>query len=902
MTDTYLASTAPTLKGRLIAAFLVVAGLIVADYVLEYSKSATVDNSAHAINLSGRQRMLSQRIAVLSETHLRYISEGTEAIEDNSDAESVRADLHAAIERMAREHGKLTEGDPSRKVRPPTGELARHYFGGAPSLDQQVGRFLDQARRIAAADQVTPQVESLLKNVLDDARRPLLEQLDKAVSLREDAAVAAADELSSLGTALFLVKLAGLLAVFLLFVRPTFRLVEAKFREVAETNAILEREARRREEVLWGTSAGTWEWNVQTGETVFNERWAEIIGYRLEELEPVSIETWLSFAHPDDLKVSGERLEAHFAGETDHYECEARMRHKDGHWVWVLDRGKVVEWTEDGKPLRISGTHAEITKRKEAEEVLSQQAEELRDLAQTEAQQRAKAIRAEQILLTAIDAIDDGFVLYDREDRLVLCNERYREMYPKSQHAMVAGAKFEEILRAGLHRGEYAEAVGREEEWLQERLAAHARVAPVAHQLADGRWLRVTERRTFDGGRVGLRVDITDLVEARGAAERAAKAKSEFLASMSHEIRTPMTSIVGFADLLLATEIGGRERSYVEKIKDSTNWLLSIINDILDLSKIEAGKMEILNEPFSPSDLVQEVTEFFEGGLSNERRSQLEVGCSFDAGLPRRIVSDPSRFRQVLVNLLGNAIKFTACGRIEVRCQAVDDAVLRVEVSDTGIGIAPDVAERLFQSFEQGDASVTRQFEGTGLGLAICKRLTTAMGGDIGVESDVGEGSCFWFELPLIEAEDAVGDGASPAHLLGDDEALGTGPLRVLIAEDNAVNQIVVTQILAALGHTAEVVSSGREAIDLLETEDAEFDVVLMDVRMPGMSGLDATRIIRKSEGNLSDIPIVALTADVLPEQVAECFEAGMSAYVSKPIDVAQLATTLAGVGRTSAL
>ena len=274
--------------------------------------------------------------------------------------------------------------------------------------------------------------------------------------------------------------------------------------------------AQRLADVIHGTNAGTWVWNVQTGETIFNERWAEIVGHTLEEISPTTIETWMRFAHPDDLAESERRLNAHFSGEADSYVCECRMRHRDGHWVWVLDLGRVVSRTEDGRPEWMSGTHLDITRRK-ADEARLKEAE-------------AAAQRARQQLVTAVETLTDGFVLFDADDRLVIANARYREIYARSASVIVEGARREDILRHGLACGQYADAVGREEAWLVERLAANRMPQTAFEQrLADGRIIRIVERDTPDGGRVGLRIDVTEL---REAIERAEAANVRFKATL----------------------------------------------------------------------------------------------------------------------------------------------------------------------------------------------------------------------------------------------------------------------------------------------------------------------------------------------------------------------------------
>jgi signal transduction histidine kinase/ActR/RegA family two-component response regulator len=627
---------------------------------------------------------------------------------------------------------------------------------------------------------------------------------------------------------------------------------------------------------------------------VSNDRYAEIYGLRPDAIRP-----GMTLREITDLRYQAGSLPAMSREVFDNWRNSIFVANSPSDTIVRHTNGRV--FVIHHRPMSGGGwiaTHDDITER----EVLHTQLKE-----QLEIVEQQKLMLHERNLQfdVAINNISQGLCFFDGAERLIICNNRHIEMYGLDPASVVPGMTVGEIIDLRNQVGS-SPAMSQEEyhAWRNE-VAVTDKPADTIVKLKNGQVIQIHHRSMPDGGWVATHEDITrqrkveeqnelmvrrlrdaqdDLTRAAAAAEASNKAKSSFLANMSHEIRTPLNGILGMAQVLGNERLTTSQRERVRTILDSGQTLMTVLNDVLDLSKIEAGKLDILPMDAEIESVFLHLHKLF---LPRALEKSIELSVKIDDRVPKMLKFDYVRIHQCVANLISNAIKFTKAGGVAVSVghEAVDadECMISVAVSDTGIGISAEAAARLFSEFSQADASTTRQYGGTGLGLAISRKLARMMGGDITVTSQLGAGSTFTLNFRAAVASSPK---VASTPVLSQENrwrSAALQALRILLVDDNAINRSVARLLLVPSGVVVTEAANGQEALDRLA--ERQFDLVLLDVHMPVMDGTETIRHIRAAETSWRDIPVIALTADAMNGDKERLLSIGMTGYVSKPIE-----------------
>jgi PAS domain S-box-containing protein len=632
---------------------------------------------------------------------------------------------------------------------------------------------------------------------------------------------------------------------------------------------------RRLARLIDGARVGTWEFDQTRGCTIINDRWAEILGYRASDLNPLQIDDWLEMIHPDDRHDMLAREAQHFEAGDWRVEHEMRLRHRKGHWVWVLSRGQVIEWGADGRPVLITGVHIDISGAKALEAALARERDTLA-----------------RIMETSIS----GIIAVDGAGEVVFANAAASSVLGRSIEpgdnltALMCEAAVTDLDGVPIQLADLP---------FSRALAGAEGLQEVRHSI---RWPCGTRRvvsvnaarLSAPGTDLAVVCSFTDITEpvenedrlrsAMTAAEAANRAKSDFLAAMSHEIRTPLNGVLGMAHVLDRRLTDTDDRMMLQVIRDSGEHLLGVINDILDLAKIEAGRLVLDNQPLNLTEVTAPILALHRL-QAEEKGVGLEVTCTGARDNERRL-GDGQRLVQILHNLLGNAVKFTDSGQIHLNCDYRSPERLVITVSDTGVGMDEAELTEVMEDFAQGRRGGSARNSGTGLGLAIVRRLVRLMQGELTLTSAPGQGVTARIDLAMpvvMEGLPAPRDGALPQ----------VPPMRVLAAEDNATNRIILYSMLQALGVTVEIVASGDAALE--RWREGTFDVLLFDIAMPGRDGIGTLAALQAEARalNLPMPPAIAVTANAMTHQVAEYLAQGFAACVPKPISLEELAHAL---------
>ena len=639
-----------------------------------------------------------------------------------------------------------------------------------------------------------------------------------------------------------------------------------------QTEEALRSSEERYQLAMEAATDGLWDWDLLKNRIYYSARYMDMLGYKPGDILGTD-SAWRRMIHPSDKAATIQYIERVFRSSDLPFQTVFRLRCRDGSYATVRMKGKVISRDENEYPVRAIGTIIDITEQREWE----------RELAM-----------ARFSLDRCGDHIhwlrEDGTHKYANESAALALGYSRQELMGKTVVDINPDLDEEswkqfwgQLKDMGICTYETSRQTRDGSQYPVEITANYMEYEGEGFMFATGR--NISERKAQEEA----------LRNAKDEADKASQAKSEFLANMSHEIRTPMNAIIGMSQLALETSLDPAQREYVSQVSNAAEILLGIINDILDFSKIEAGKMELENAPFHLPKVLNNIHDM----VSIQARNKgIGFAIHCDDDVPQWLEGDSLRLGQILLNLIFNGIKFTPAGAVRAEIKVARNQpitkdkkkqiALSFAIRDTGIGIAPDKLPALFNSFSQVDSSTTRRFGGTGLGLTICKRLVELMGGVIRVRSTVGEGSCFFFEVLLGEAEaPAVVEKPRSLNSLH----LVEGRNRILLAEDNVVNQQVALALLGKIGADVTVVDNGRRAVEKISEE--EFDLVFLDIQMPEMDGYSAARAVRQLPDRLH-LPVVAMTAHAMAEDRNRCIAAGMNDHISKPLVIEQLRNVIA--------
>ncbi len=695
---------------------------------------------------------------------------------------------------------------------------------------------------------------------------------------------------------------------------------------------------------------GAWEWDLLAETITYNDHYLHMLGYTQAEVGS-SLDDWAALLHPEDEPIASKALDDYIDGVTDSYSCEVRMRHKEGHYVWTLDTGRICAWDEVGKPTRVLGGHLNIHQLKEAEESLQGALAEIEEYnlhLQDRVDQSVRELERQDQLLGAVNqvatillstqeqdfsrAIFKSFETLGRcvdVDRVYLwqnhiidgdlcCTQIYEwseDAPPQQNSDLTVNISYKEAIptwKDTFERGRCVNAIVKnmtqsERDQLEPQGIVSLLVVPIYLEGAlwgfigfddcqEERIFTELEETLLQSGALLIASALIKeevnrkLMLATEEALSSTQAKSSFLANMSHEIRTPMNAIIGMITIASGTDDMDRINDCLEKVLGASKHLLGIINDILDMSKIEANKFEMAEEAFSLGSMIANVENIFLAKMEEKKQRFLILQ---DEALPKNVISDELRITQVLTNILSNANKFTPEGgdirfSAELLEQDGDRALVRFVVEDSGIGISPENQKNLFNAFEQLDKGVSKRFGGTGLGLAISKNIVTLLGGEILVDSAEGRGTTFTVLLPMTVGSAA--DILEAAPLVSSSDQRDFSGFRLLLAEDIEINREIVVALLEDTGIQIDCAENGQLAYETFLHDPEAYDIIYMDIHMPVLDGFGATQKIRAIETEKAKtIPIVAMTANAFQEDIQNCLRAGMNDHIAKPIDLDML-------------